>query len=142
MWNLPGTELFGQSIRSLILIFRPRYSWTIHLKTPIDKDWKDTNAFRIGLTYGVNDYLTLMGGFAYDETPVPGDTIGFELPDSDAWIYSLGAQYKVNEQLDLGIAALYDYKESRKETSDNGQVDGEFTNASAFLITVGMNYKF
>jgi long-chain fatty acid transport protein len=111
-------------------------------EAPVDKDWDDTNCFRIGLTYGVTDYLTLMGGFAYDQNPIPGDTIGFELPDSNAWIYSLGAQYKVNEQLDLGIAALYDYKESRKETSDNGQVDGKFTNASALLVSVGMNYKF
>ncbi len=111
-------------------------------ETPVPKDWNDSNAFRIGVTYGVTDYLTLMGGFAYDETPVPSDNIGFELPDSNAWIYSLGMQYKVNEQLDLGIAALYDYKQSRTAKSDNGQVDGEFTNASAFLITVGMNYKF
>ncbi len=43
------------------------------------------------LTYVLNDYLTIMGGFAYDETPAPTENIGFELPDSDAWIYSLGA---------------------------------------------------
>ena len=80
---------------------------------PIPKNWDDSNAFRIGLTYAVADYLTLMGGFAYDETPVPAENIGFELPDSDAWIYSLGAQYAVTEKMDIGIAALYDYKESR-----------------------------
>ena len=68
----------------------------------------------------LNDYLTLMGGFAYDETPVPEENIGFELPDSDAWIYSLGAQYKVNEKMDVGIAALYDYKESRTVQSADG----------------------
>ncbi len=95
----------------------------------------------------MNDYLTLMGGFAYDQNPIPGDTIGFELPDSNAWIYSLGAQYKVNEQLDLGIAALYDYKEKRSAKSDPSAtgtvaVDGEFKNASALLVSVGMNYKF
>ncbi len=76
------------------------------------------------------------------KTPFRKKILDFELPDSNAWIYSLGAQYKVNEQMDLGIAALYDYKESRKETSDNGQVDGKFTNASALLVSVGMNYKF
>ncbi len=95
----------------------------------------------------MNDTLTLMGGFAYDETPVPSENIGFELPDSDAWIYSLGAQYKVNEKLDLGLAVLYDYKESRTATttpSANGQVtiDGEFKNAAALLVTAGLNYKF
>ena len=72
----------------------------------------------------MNDYLTLMGGFAYDETPVPAENIGFELPDSDAWIYSLGAQYKVNEKLDIGIAALYDYKESRSEVRSSERCCG------------------
>jgi long-chain fatty acid transport protein len=107
---------------------------------PQDRDWDDTNAFRIGLTYALNDTWTLMGGFAYDENPAPEKNISFELPDSDAWIYSLGAQYKVNEQMDLGIAALYDYKESRKV--ENEDIDGKFTNASALLISVGMNYRF
>ena len=107
-----------------------------------DRSWDDTDAFRIGLTWAVNNTWTLMGGFAYDENPAPAENIGFELPDSDAWIYSLGAQYKVSEQMDLGIAALYDYKESRTVQTDDGRIDGEFSNASALLVTVGMNYKF
>ncbi len=109
---------------------------------PIPKDWDDTNAFRIGLTYALNETWTLMGGFAYDENPVPEKTISFELPDSDAWIYSLGVQYRVNEQMDLGIAALYDYKESRTVENEDGTVDGKFSNASALLVSVGMNYRF
>jgi long-chain fatty acid transport protein len=84
-----------------------------------------------------------MGGFAYDENPAPEENIGFELPDSDAWIYSLGAQYKVSEKMDVGIAALYDYKESREvEVSPTDAIYGKFTNASALLVTVGMNYRF
>jgi long-chain fatty acid transport protein len=106
------------------------------------RDWDDTDAYRIGLTWAVNDTWTLMGGFAYDENPAPTENIGFELPDSDAWIYSLGAQYKVSEKMDLGIAALYDYKESRTVETDDGRIDGKFSNASALLVTVGMNYRF
>ncbi|MCP4342939.1 MAG: aromatic hydrocarbon degradation protein, partial [Desulfobulbaceae bacterium] len=106
------------------------------------KDWDDTNAFRIGVTWEMNETWTLMGGFAYDENPAPAENINFELPDSDAWIYSIGAQYKVSEQMDVGMAALYDYKESREVKNAEGSVDGNFTNASAFLISVGMNYRF
>jgi long-chain fatty acid transport protein len=111
-------------------------------ETVMVRDWDDTDAYRIGLTWAVNDTWTLMGGFAYDENPAPTENIGFELPDSDAWIYSLGAQYKVSEKMDLGIAALYDYKESRTVESDDGRIDGKFSNASALLVTVGMNYRF
>ncbi|MGB3209350.1 MAG: OmpP1/FadL family transporter [Desulforhopalus sp.] len=109
---------------------------------PQTRNWDDTNAFRIGLTYALNDTLTLMGGFGYDENPAPTEHIGFELPDSDAFLYSLGAQYKVNENMEIGIAALYDYKESRTVQSADGRVNGEFTNASAILVTAGLSYTF
>lgn len=107
------------------------------------RNWKDSTALRLGLTWGVSDTLTMMGGIAYDQTPAPAANIGFELPDSDAWLFSLGAQYKMSEKMDLGIAALYDYKESRNIlVNPAGVVYGEFTNASALLVTVGLNYKF
>jgi long-chain fatty acid transport protein len=74
---------------------------------------------------------------------VPDETVGFELPDSDAWLYSLGFQYKVSESMDVGVAVLYDYKETRKvEGSPGDRIYGEFTDAAAFLMTVGLNYRF
>lgn len=108
--------------------------------TPVPKDWEDTNAFRIGLTYQLTDAVALMGGFAYDENPVPDDTLGFELPDSDAWLYSLGARFSINKNMDLSVGLLYDYKEERDVTND--QIDGTFEGASAFLVTTGFSYKF
>ena len=109
---------------------------------PVPKDWEDTNAYRIGLEYRWSPKLTLMGGFAYDENPVPEENIGFELPDSDAWIFSVGARYALSEKSEVAFGFLYDYKESRKATSDDGNVDGEFTNASAYFATIGYTYKF
>jgi len=112
-------------------------------EVPQAREWDDTDAFRIGVTYAVSDVFTLMGGFGYDNNPAPTENIGFELPDSNAWLYSVGFQYKVSDNMDLGIAALYDYKESRKvEVSPADVVYGEFTNASALLITAGLNYRF
>ena len=84
-----------------------------------------------------------MGGVAYDETPVPKDTAGFELPDSDAWLFSAGAQYKVNDKMDVGMAFLYDLKTEREFTVNPAStLYGEITDASAILVTVGLNYKF
>ncbi|PHR28752.1 MAG: aromatic hydrocarbon degradation protein [Desulfotalea sp.] len=112
-------------------------------EVPVARDWNDTNAYRIGLTYGLNDVVTLMAGFGYDENPIPTDKVDFSIPDSDAWLYSVGMQYAVNENLDLGIAFLYDYKESRDvKGSPTDRVYGEFTEASALLVSVGLNYKF
>jgi len=114
------------------------------VNTAIDKDWDDSICVRLGAEYRLDPKITLMGGIAYDENPIPGDTIGFELPDSDAWLFSFGVRYKQSENLEYGVAVLYDYKETRDENNlaDGGHVDGEFSNASAILLSFGLSYKF
>jgi len=111
---------------------------------PAAKDWKDTNTFRLGLTQGFGESFKLMLGVAYDETPVPDETLGFELPDSDAVIGSIGVRWAVNDELDLGAAFLYDQKDDRFvsiQDNDNG-IDGTFSGMSAALLSVGLGYKF
>ncbi|AOY57084.1 membrane protein, predicted to be involved in aromatic hydrocarbon degradation [Desulfococcus multivorans] len=107
---------------------------------PIPKDWDDTDAFRIGLTYQMTNVVALMAGFAYDENPAPDDTLGFELPDSDAWLYSLGARFTLNPNMEIGVGFLYDYKEGRTVTNED--IDGTFDDAAAFLLTTGFTYTF
>lgn len=133
---------FWSDYETLDFDFRPPVPGN-PFEVPQARDWSDTNAFRLGLTYDLNDKFTLMGGFGYDENPAPTRNIGFELPDSDAWLYSLGMQYKVNDKNEIGIAFLYDYKEDRTvQVNPLDSIYGEFTNASAFLATVGWSYKF
>jgi long-chain fatty acid transport protein len=107
---------------------------------PKTKNWDDVNAYRIGLDYRVTPEVTIMAGFAYDENPVPDETVGFDLPDSDAYIYSIGARYKISQQSEIAFGLLYDYKESRM--ANNSNVNGEFTNASAVFASLGYTYKF
>jgi len=111
-----------------------------------DKNWKDVNAYRIGVTHQYNDKLKLMAGFAIDKNPVPDNTLGFELPDSDAKLYSVGFDYKLNDKTTLGLAYLYDKKETRSVANRSGTSttapNGTFTDASAQLITASFKYKF
>ena len=105
------------------------------------KNWKDVNAYRIGISHQWNDTLKLMAGFAIDKTPVPSSTLGFELPDSDAKLYSVGFEYKVTQNLKMGLAYLYDDKEERSATNSAG-VNGKFTDSAAHLLTASFKYKF
>lgn len=107
--------------------------------SPKDKHWQDSDAWRLSASYELNPNLTLMAGFAIDENPVPESTLGFELPDSDALLYSVGVKYKLNQDIELGAAYLYDDKESRDV--NNGTISGRFDEASAHLFTVGVTYK-
>ena len=106
---------------------------------PIPKNWKDTNAFRFGVTQKL-DALTLMGGVVIDESPVPEATLGFELPDSDSVSVSLGVRYQINEKLNVGLAALYSMREEREVT--NSSLNGEFSNANVLIIASALEYRF
>jgi len=105
----------------------------------IAKDWKDTNAFRLGLTHEL-DLYTLMAGAVYDNSPVPDKSLSFELPDSDSLSVSLGVRYQVNEKLNVGLAALYSMKDNRSAV--NSDLSGKFSNSKALLVSVGAWYKF
>ncbi|AKH20202.1 OmpP1/FadL family transporter [Sedimenticola thiotaurini] len=117
--------------------------------TPGIKDWSDTNTYRIGLTHQLNPKWTLMAGFAYDETPVPKKYVNYELPDSDAKIFSFGAKYKYSDKMTIGASLLYDQKDKlsipagvNTEAQNTLLGGATFENAKAYLFTVGMEYKF
>lgn len=112
----------------------------------IPKNWKDVNAYRIGISHQYSDALKLMAGFAIDKNPAPDSTLGFELPDSDAKLYSIGFEYKLDKQMSFGIAYLYDDKKSRTVMNNTGGTSvapsGTFTDAAAHLLTASFKYKF
>jgi long-chain fatty acid transport protein len=108
------------------------------------KNWVDTNSYRIGVTYQYSDKLTLMAGYAYDETPIPDTTLSYETPDSDAHIFSAGFKYKHSDSLSYGAAILYDKKVNRTLTTGANLdgIVGEFADGGAVLATVGISYRF
>jgi long-chain fatty acid transport protein len=110
---------------------------------PIPKHWDDSDAWRLSVTYDMKNNFILMAGFAIDENPIPDSTLGFELPDSDALLYSVGVRYLLSKDMEFGVAYLYDDKENRSvhNRPNGGTVDGTFEDASAHLLTFGFTYK-
>jgi len=107
------------------------------------KNWNDTNTFRLGITQEF-DSMIVMVGMVYDETPVPDDTISFELPDSDSFSVSLGGRYQINDKLDFGLAGLYSMRTSRNvnNNNENDTVTGEFSNGNVLILSAGVGYEF
>lgn len=112
---------------------------TAFFGAPKPKNWENTNTYRLGITQKIEQW-TAMAGIAYDETPVPETTLGYELPDADALIVSLGGRYKVDEHWDIGVSGLVDMKKDR--SVHNSSINGEFSNARAYLVTAGIGYRF
>jgi long-chain fatty acid transport protein len=83
-----------------------------------------------------------MAGFAIDKNPVPDQTLGFELPDSDAKLYSCGLRFQATETLTLGAAYLFADKETRTVPANANGINGTFDNSAAHLLTTGLQYRF
>ena len=111
---------------------------TAAFDTSVPKDWEDSNAWRFSVSYDISAF-TLMAGFAYDKNPVPDATLNFDMPDSDACLYSVGWRYRISEKLDAGVAFLYDHKNSRSVVNET--INGTFDDAGAYLMTLGLSYK-
>lgn len=123
------------------------------LGTPFDgfdravvKDWGDSDALRFGLSYQLSRQLLATAGFAIDDTPVPGHSLGFELPDSDGYMYGLGILYTRSDRLQLGVSYMYYHTTSRNVpntgTAGLPGIDGSFDKGGAHALTVGVITSF
>lgn len=107
---------------------------------PIAKDWKDSEAYRLGITQEL-EKMTLMGGIVFDNTPIPEERVSFELPDSSSFSLSMGARYDVSKSLNIGFSGLYSMRNNREVNNENG-VEGTFSNANVLIVSAGLGYKF
>ena len=117
-----------------------------------ERNWEDTKQIRFGAEYILNDLITLRGGYFYDPTPIPNDTLDLQWADADKKTYSLGTGINLDP---VTIDLVFQYTDIEKpamvggETKNinksyyqgksraNLEADGYIT---SFGVTV--NYKF
>jgi len=62
-----------------------------NLPTSTDvKNWKDVWRYHIGVEHKLNDTWSIMGGYAYDNSPMPDETMDFQVPTGDRQTISIG----------------------------------------------------
>lgn len=114
---------------------------------PIKKDWKDTNTYSVGLSWSINHKIRVMGGFAYDESPSNANYIGFELPDTKAFMYSTGVQYNINKDVSVQVGYLFLQRKNRHidkadEINEINNIVGQMQNGNAHIVNLGIKYRF
>jgi long-chain fatty acid transport protein len=153
---LPATFALGVSWTMNKLTVNADADWTLwhsYSSLPIDikdnkgallpdtnaaKNWKDVVALRLGAEYRVTDPLALRAGFVYDQSPVPADTMGPELPDADRLNYMVGAGYKIGK---VTIDGALMYIDKKDRTASNPQFNGTWT-GNAWLAGLDVTYNF
>jgi long-chain fatty acid transport protein len=143
-WN----RTFWSSFKELDFEYDQSFSGTTFdaFDRPLAKNWNDSDAIRLGATLALTEKLTTTLGFAYDQSPVPESTLGFELPDSDAFMYSGGVQYQQSPKLQIALSYMYQYTTTRTVSNQSATglagIDGKFTGGGAHAVTVGMICNF
>jgi long-chain fatty acid transport protein len=134
-----------------------KFDITIDFPTPpypdqvqtFEENWKNSFLFRTGLQYQVTEKLALRGGFLYDQSPQPTETVDPILPDANRVAFTAGFGYKVG-MLVIDVAGQYEIFSDR--TSPNrsilinpitGANLGEGTySTKALLIGISLGFVF
>ena len=112
---------------------------------PVIKNAKDTNTYRLGLAYDVNEKFRLMAGFAYDEDITSSKHTGLELPNTTSKVYSFGVNYKFTPNLEMALGYVYQHRDKKRATSistANGKMSGEFDTGTIQILGTTFKYTF
>lgn len=99
------------------------------------ENWKDVLRYSVGATWHMSEKLSLRGGLAYDEAPVPDAYRTPRIPDgSRTWI-AVGGQYRLGKAsaIDFGYAHLFVSDPSLNVTANGTTLVGEYDNAVDIL---------
>ena len=107
------------------------------------KNWKNVWRYHVGLEYNVTDWMDLRLSYIYDETPVPDETIGYELPDSDRNIFGIGLGFhKNNWWLDLSYNHLLFSDRQIAARPNDGVLASEVQDGMAYIAGISFGYKW
>ena len=69
------------------------------------EQWRDVMRYSVGVMHKYSPKLILRSGLAYDETPIPNDSLRTpRIPDSDRIWLSVGAGYQYSQDVRLDVA--------------------------------------
>ena len=87
-------------------------------ETVLPENYDDVFSVRFGVEKRLNDRWTLLGGFLFDQNPVPVESVDPVLPDADRWGVNLGFQFRSGPWT-VDVAGLLLFFENRTVTPDD-----------------------
>jgi len=119
-----------------------------------EENFDDSWRAALGLTYILNDKITLRAGYAYDDGVVSVENRSLSIPDTDRHWFSGGMTYTMSEDTSIDLAYVFidgreaDINKDRTILSDvlpSTDFTTNFTgtqSATAHILSVQMNTRF
>lgn len=108
------------------------------------RDWEDSLTIRVGTEFSFAPGWAARLGLAWDETPIPADTLDFQLPDASRFDVAAGLGGEVFSGLRVDLGGLYVLPTRRRnESSDPLEplVPGRFEIA-AWVLSLSISARF
>ncbi len=109
-----------------------------------DFKWEDSWFVSGGAEFEVSESITARAGIGYEVSPVPDETRGARLPDSDRVWLSFGGSYKWSEATTLDFGYSHVFFEDSKIALTSAVKQDLFADVSnsADIISIGMRHKW
>lgn len=102
------------------------------------KRWRNTYAVRLGVQYELVRALLVRLGFIFDQTPVPAETVGPDLPDVDRFLLACGLGYSLRGvRVDLAYQFMVG---PGTDTAPTAPIVGQH-DASAHLASLSLGFN-
>jgi long-chain fatty acid transport protein len=159
--SLPQTAGFGvafQALEALTLVGDFNWiNWSVYESLDFDfspdvlylpdtespRNWDDSIAVRFGAEYWLSEQYAVRAGYLYDQSPIPDNTLGPELPGANRHGLSVGFGYK-GQQLSVDLAYSHLFLEDRTVTSslrESAPPVGDYE-AAANIFGISVGYAF
>jgi long-chain fatty acid transport protein len=108
-------------------------------KSVVTEDYSNTRQYRIGLERQIDDMWAVRGGYYYDESPAPTESVTPLLPDASRQGFCLGGSWSQGH-LRLDAAAWYvKFKDRSTEGVQRDNYNGTYTGKA---ITFGLSFGY
>lgn len=115
---------------------------TLGVLSVTPEDWNNVWFGAVGVTWKASEYLSIRGGVAYDQSPVPNATRTPRIPGEDRTWLSLGVNYAPtpNFSIDAGYTHIF-VDDSTVDQTALGPFTATFEN-SVDILTVQGTFRF
>lgn len=108
----------------------------------IPREWEDTIKAGLGIEWELNPTVTIRGGYLWDPTPVPDNSLDFIWPDGDKHIFSIGTGLTFGK-FTVDIAASYaNIPGHRTIEGESGALNPSYGGQQVSLLADGEIFNF
>jgi long-chain fatty acid transport protein len=111
------------------------------LSSVVQEGYENTRIYRIGVERRIGEHWAVRGGYFFDQSPTPPESVSPLLPDADRNGIAVGFSYKMGS-FNVDVANWYLlFKDRSTEGVNRDNYNGTYSNG-AELFAVSLGYRF